>query len=209
QAAAGTRQCLVVGAVAGLAFGVSFVVCARPLLTLIGATDEVAAIGVPILAIVGGTSLFTTVWYIGVSAMSAAGDTRTPMWMAVLSAVLGVPLGYLFLIVLALGPIGAAYASVLDSAVVCVVVLVLLWRGRAGLTIAGGSWRLDPQLVRSVVSVSLPSAAEGSLFSSGVRPLSGSAVRLGPNGAPAHPLRERGGAVVFLRGIGFRGGGSG
>ncbi|TMF65442.1 MAG: hypothetical protein E6I20_05880, partial [Chloroflexi bacterium] len=120
-----TRQSLVLGAVAGLAFGVFFVVFARPLLTLIGATDEVAAIGVPILAIVGGTSLFTTVWYIGVSAMSAAGDTRTPMWMAVLSAVLGVPLGYLFLIVLALGPIGAAYASVLDSAVVCVVVLVL------------------------------------------------------------------------------------
>src|SRR5437870_11010329 len=137
-----TRQSLVLGAVAGLAFGVFFVVFARPLLTLIGATDEVAAIGVPILAIVGGTSLFTTVWYIGVSAMSAAGDTRTPTWMAVLSAVLGVPLGYLFLIVLALGPIGAAYASVLDSAVVCVVVLALLWRGRAGLTIAGGSGRV-------------------------------------------------------------------
>jgi len=200
-----TRQSLVLGAVAGLAFGVFFVVFARPLLTLIGATDEVAAIGVPILAIVGGTSLFTTVWYIGVSAMSAAGDTRTPMWMAVLSAVLGVPLGYLFLIVLALGPIGAAYASVLDSAVVCVVVLVLLWRGRAGLTIAGGSWRLDPQLVRSVMSVSLPSAAESSLFSIGILSLSGYAFRLGTNASAAHQIVNQVEGFSFLPCIGFSG----
>src|SRR2546426_11536901 len=200
-----TRQSLVLGAIAGLAFGVFFVVFARPLLTLIGATDEVAAIGVPILAIVGGTSLFTTVWYIGVSAMSAAGDTRTPMWMAVLSAVLGVPLGYLFLVVLRIGPIGAAYASVLDSAVVCVVVLVLLWRGRVGLTIAGGSWRLDPQLVRSVMSVSLPSAAESSLFSIGILSLSGYAFRLGTNASAAHQIVNQVEGFSFLPCIGFSG----
>src|SRR2546427_401637 len=73
-----TRQSLVLGAFAGLAFGVFFVVFARPLLTLIGATDEVAAIGVPILAIVGGASPFTTGWDIRGSPMSPAGRTTPP-----------------------------------------------------------------------------------------------------------------------------------
>jgi len=200
-----TRQSLVLGAFAGLAFGAFFVVFAAPLLALIGATPEVAAIGVPILAIVGGTSAFTTVWYIGVSAMSAAGDTRTPMWMAVISAVLGVPLGYLFLVVLRIGPIGAAYASVLDSAVVCVVVIVLLWRGRAGLSIAGGAWRLDPQLVRAVMSVSLPSAAESALFSIGILSLSGYAFRLGTEASAAHQIVNQVEGFSFLPCIGFAG----
>src|SRR5712691_2197183 len=138
-----TRQSLVVGAIAGLVVGSMFIIFAAPLLRLLGASEDVVATGVPILALIGAGSAFQTVWFIGVSAVRAAGDSRTPMWIAVLSAALTVPLAYVFIEVVRVGPIGAAYAVVLDGAVICVLVIAVLWRGSADLRLGDGSWRLD------------------------------------------------------------------
>src|SRR2546428_13655158 len=52
-----TRQSLIVGGIAGVAFGVVFVIFAAPLLRLLGASEEVIAVGAPILALVGAGSV--------------------------------------------------------------------------------------------------------------------------------------------------------
>ncbi|HEV8534492.1 MAG TPA: MATE family efflux transporter [Candidatus Limnocylindria bacterium] len=200
-----TRQSLIVGAVAGLAFGVVFVIFAAPLLRLLGASEEVVAVGAPILALVGAGSALQTVWFIGVSAMRAAGDSRTPMWLAVLSVVLSVPLAYFFIEVMHLGPIGAAYSSLVDSAVICALVIAVLWVGRADLRLAGGSWGLDLPTVRSIFAISLPSAAESAMFSFGILALSGFAFRLGTNASAAHQIVNQVEAFSFLPCIGFSG----
>src|SRR5207302_1652646 len=80
-----TRQSIILGALFGVAFGVAFVVFAGPLLRLLGANDEVVSVAVPILALMGAGSVFQTVWFIAASAIRAAGDSRTPMWLAILS----------------------------------------------------------------------------------------------------------------------------
>src|SRR5207237_9204902 len=126
-------------------------------------------------------SVFQTVWYIGVSAIRAAGDSRTPMWLAILSVCVTVPLAFLFIDVLNVGPIGAAYAIVGDGALICALALVFLWRGRADLTIRGGPWGIDVGLIRSIFAISLPSAAERLMFSVGILALSRFAFRLGTN----------------------------
>src|SRR5256712_13347572 len=100
------------------------------------------------------------------------------MWLAILSVILTSPLAFVFIDVVRVGPIGAAYAIVTDSAVICGLSLLLLWRGRAGLSIRGGSLHLYLGLIRSLFTVSLPSAAEGAVFCGGVLSLSGFAFRL-------------------------------
>jgi len=200
-----TRQSLLVGAVAGIAFGVVFVLFAGPLLRLLGAAPDVVEVGAPILALVGAGSGFVTVWFIGVSALRAAGDSRTPMWLAVLSVVLSVPLAFFFIDVARVGPIGAGYASLADSAVICALVLVLLWNGRADLRIAGGRWRLDPATVRAIFAISLPSGAESALFSFGILALSGFAFRLGTEASAAHQIVNQVESFSFLPCIGFSG----
>src|SRR5439155_8675797 len=158
------RQSILLGAIAGVVFGVFFIVFASPLLRLLGANEEVVAVGAPILALMGGASVFQTVWFISLSAVRAAGDSRTPMWLAILSVILTIPLAFVFIDVVRVGPIGAAYAIITDSAVICGLSLLLLWRGRAGPGIRGRAWRLFPVLLPSVFAVCLPSAAGQRLF---------------------------------------------
>ncbi len=199
------RQSIVLGALFGIVFGVGFVVFAAPLLRLLGANEEVVSVAVPILAFMGAGSVFQTVWFIAVSAIRAAGDSRTPMWLAILSVVVTVPLAFLFIDVLRLGPIGAAYAVVTNSAVICVLSLYLLWIGRADLSIRGGNWGLDLDLIRSIFSISLPSAAESVLFSVGILALSGFAFRLGTESSAAHQIVNQVESFSFLPCIGFSG----
>src|SRR5437762_2363881 len=200
-----TRQSLVLGALFGIVFGVGFVVFAAPLLRLLGADEEVVAVAVPILAVMGAGSVFQTVWFIAASAIRAAGDSRTPMWLAILSVCVTVPLAFLFIDVLRVGPIGAAYAVVTNSAVICALSLFLLWEGRADLTIRGGAWGLDAALIRSIFSISLPSAAESAMFSVGILALSGFAFRLGTESSAAHQIVNQVESFSFLPCIGFAG----
>jgi len=200
-----TRQSLLVGAIAGLGVGSTFIVFAAPLLRLLGASEDVVATGTPILAVIGAGSVFQTVWFIGVSAVRAAGDSRTPMWLAVASAALSVPLAYLFIDVVRVGPIGAAYAVVLDGAVICALVVAVLWRGSADLRLGDGSWRLDRATVRSIFAISLPSAAESAMFSFGILALSGFAFRLGTAPGAAHQIVNQVESLSFLPCIAFSG----
>jgi putative MATE family efflux protein len=199
------RQSILLGAIAGVIFGVFFIVFAAQLLGLLGASEEVVAVGTPVLAVMGGASVFQTVWFISLSAVRAAGDSRTPMWLAILSVILTIPLAFFFIDVVRVGPIGAAYAIVTDSAVICVLSLGLLWRGSADLSIRGGSWRLDLGLIRSLFAVSVPSAAESAMFSIGILALSGFAFRLGTNSSAAHQIVNQVESFSFLPCIGFSG----
>jgi putative MATE family efflux protein len=199
------RQSILLGVLAGVAFGAFFAIFAAPLLRLLGAAEDVVAVATPILAIIGAGSVFQTVWYISVSAIRAAGDSRSPMWLAILSTILSVLLLYIFIDLIGVGAIGAAYASVLDSAVICVLAFMLIWRGRADLTIRGGTWRVDPQLVRAIFAISLPSAAESAMFSIGILALSGFAFRLGTESSAAHQIVNQVESFSYLPCIGFAG----
>src|SRR5207237_4050031 len=94
---------------------------------------------------------------------------------------------------------------VTNSAVICALSVFLLWEGRADLTIRGGAWGLDADLIRSVFSISLPSAAESVLFSVGILALSGFAFRLGTESSAAHQIVNQVESFSFLPCIGFSG----
>lgn len=197
------RQSLVLGAVLGVLTGALFAIFAQGLLGLIGAADDVAAAGAPYLAFVGGLNVFGTISIIGVSAMRAAGDTRTPMWLSFAGSALTVPATYLLVTVAGLGIIGAAYAQIAVSVAFCVATVALLWRGIAGLRIGGGPWRLDRATLRSLASISGYSAGESFLFSLGILGLGFLAFRLGTEAYAAHQLVSQLESLSFLPCVGF------
>src|SRR5438552_3360484 len=193
EAADATRQSLVLGAIAGLVFGVGFVFFSADLLRLLGASEEVVAIGAPVLTVVGGANGAATVWLIGTSAMRAAGETRTPMFLTTAGALISVALALVFIDVLGLGPMGSAYASAIGWILGMLAMLAILWRGVAGLSIAGGPWRLTRETIGSIFSISLPSGLESATFSFGMLALIGL-------GQPAQ-------AAIFTLGGALRGAG--
>jgi len=203
EAADATRQSLMLGALAGVVFGVGFVIFAAPLLRLLGASDDVVTIGAPFLAVIGATSGASTVGLIGTSAMRAAGDTRTPMYLALASVVLAVALAYVFIDVLGVGPMGSAYASSIVWVLNVIVVVVLLMRGVAGLSIAGGPWRITRPTTRTLFAISLPSGLESATFSFGILALSGLVFRLSTEDVAAHQIIGQIETFSFFPCIGF------
>lgn len=203
EAADATRQSLLLGAVAGVLFGAFFVLFSAPLLRLLGANEEIVAIGAPFLAVVGAANGAATLWLIGTSAMRAAGDTRTPMFLSIAGIVVSVTLAYVFINVLRIGPMGSAYASSIAWVLGMSAMLVLLWRGVAGLSIAGGPWHLSRATIRLLFGISLPSAAESATFSFGILALSGLVFRLSTEDVAAHQIIGQIETFSFFPCIGF------
>jgi putative MATE family efflux protein len=203
EAADATRQSLLLGGIAGVVFGAFFVLFSAPLLRLLGADEEIVAIGAPFLAVVGAANGAATVWLIGTSAMRAAGDTRTPMFLSIAGIGVSVVLAYLFINVLRIGPMGSAYASSIAWVLGMSAMLVLLWRGVAGLSIAGGPWHLTRATIRTIFAISLPSAAESAIFSFGILFLSGLVFRLSTEAVAAHQIIGQIETFSFFPCIGF------
>ena len=157
----------------------------------------------PVLTILGFANTFATVWLIGTSAMRAAGDTRTPMFLGVAGVVTAVTLAFVFIDVLDVGPIGSAYANTISWMLGMVAMFVLLWRGRAGLRIAGGPWRLSRATVANLFSISVPSALESATFSFGILALSFLTFRLGTAAVAAHQIISTIETFSFFPCIGF------
>jgi putative MATE family efflux protein len=81
--------------------------------------------------------------------------------------------------------------------------VVLLWRGVAGLSIAGGPWRLSRATIRTLFGISLPSAAESAIFSFGILFLSGLVFRLSIEDVAAHQIIGQIETFSFFPCIGF------
>lgn len=203
EAASIVRQSLVLGALLGIATGIAFAVFAEPLIRLIGAAPDVAALGAPYLAVIGGFNVFQTIAIIGTSAMRAAGDTRTPMLLSFGGTLATLVVSYLLIVVLGLGIMGNAYGSVAISATFAALTLAALWRGRMGLRIAGGPWGLFPATVRSIMAISLPSAVESLVFSLGLIFIGGLVLRFGTEAFAAHQILIQLESLSFLPCIGF------
>ena len=203
EAADATRQSLLLGAIAGAGFGAFFVLFSAPLLRVLGADEQIVAVGAPFLAVVGAANGAATVWLIGTSAMRAAGDTRTPMFLSIAGIVVSVGLAYLFINVLRIGPMGSAYASSIAWILGMSAMLVLLWRGVAGLSIAGGPWHLTRATIHTIFAISLPSAAESAIFSFGILFLSGLVFRLSTEAVAAHQIIGQIETFSFFPCIGF------
>lgn len=205
EAASIARQSLVLGGALGVLSGIGFAVFARPLVELIGAAPDVAAQGAPYLAVIGGFNVFQTIAIIGTAAMRAAGDTRTPMALSFGGTLATLVISYAFIVQLGLGIMGGAYAFVAVSAAFAFLTLALLWGGRAGLSIAGGPWGLFPGTVRSIMSISLPSAVESLVFSLGLIFVGGLVLRFGTEAYAAHQIVIQLESLSFLPCIGFSG----
>lgn len=140
---------------AGLLFG-------GPLIALLGAEPDVVRLGGLYLTLVFGVAPMRIVGLVGARALQGAGDTRTPMLLNgsvnLLNALLTVSLG------LGLGPfprlaiVGVGLATAISRTIEAGVVILAIWTPRVPLSL-DPTW--DPTIAKQVVSVSLPTFAEG------------------------------------------------
>jgi len=203
------KQSVLLGLLLGLGLGVISIFLAKPLVQLIGAPAELVEPAALVLRITGGLAVLPVVMFIMGGALRGAGDTRTPMYITASINVLNLAVAYVLIfgvagVVPALGIAGAAWASVVARAVGFLALLVLLFRGRSGLRIAWRtSWRIDRQLLGSLLNISLPAAAEQFLVTFGMMLMSIMVVRMGTAPYAAHQVAMQIEAISVMPCFGF------
>jgi putative MATE family efflux protein len=153
---------LLLGVVLGVPLALAGIFLGEPMIALLGASDEVVALGSLYLAIVLATAPARHVMLIATQALQGTGDTRTPMYINIFANLLNV-VGSL---VLGLGLFGAPELRIVGvglatagsnvaSAVLFFVVLLGPWAS------AGLEWPRNVVIARQLVVIGAPRTAEG------------------------------------------------
>ena len=135
------------------------------LLTLIGAEGEVFEDALDYIEIIFLALPLTFLFFAFRSSLQGAGDTKTAMWLVLLSAGMNVILDP-FLILgwgpfPAMGPRGAAGATFISRAFVTAAGIYILLRGGFGVKLHIGDLRPDRPLLTKLVDVGYPATIDG------------------------------------------------
>ena len=137
----------------------------HPLVSLIGAKGPVYWDAIDYIEVMFVSIPFTFLFFAFRAVLRAAGDTRTAMWLVVISAGLNVVIDPFFILgwggLPALGTRGAAIATLISRVLAAVVGLGILLHGGWGIRLRIGDLTPDLAILRKLVDVGYPATLDG------------------------------------------------
>lgn len=100
----------------------------------------------------------------GNAVLSAAGDTRRPLYYLLFSGVINVLLNLFFVIVCCWDVAGVAAASVISQYISAILILAVLFRSKEGFGLRMNSMRLYPSKIKQILKIGIPAAFQNGLF---------------------------------------------
>ncbi len=154
----------IICAVAGLLLMLASLLASRPILELLGTKEE----------LVDGAETYLRIYSLGLPAaamynygnavLSAAGDTKRPLYILSAAGVLNVVLNLFFVIVCGMAEAGVALASTLSQWLSACLVLVVLIRSTAVYALHPKQIRVHPDMIKRILPLSLSAAAQNAIF---------------------------------------------
>ncbi|MCX7790865.1 MAG: MATE family efflux transporter [Chloroflexaceae bacterium] len=200
------RQVALLGAVVGVMATALGFLGAEPFLAALKAPQETRAISAAYIRITAITFLPTTLLLAITACLRGAGDTRTPLLLMLVVNTINIAVTWLLvngqLGLPALGVTGAAIGTTLARGLGGVVAVALMLRGHAGLRLVL-DWRPDPEMLRRLVRVGLPTAGEQFVFQAALLIFVRFVTNLGTTAYAAHNITITIESVSFLPGMGY------
>lgn len=100
----------------------------------------------------------------GNAVLSAAGDTKRPLYYLSLAGALNVALNLFFVIVCRLGVAGVAAASILSQYLSAVLILRLLFRTQEAFGLRAGCLRISMDKAKRILQIGVPCAFQNAIF---------------------------------------------
>jgi len=181
------KQSLVITVLLSIGIAAIGLFYADPIVRLMGATDEVTAIGGGFLRIVATFSIVIGIMIVGGGTLRGSGDTRTPMLITGFINVINIALDYGLIFgnlgFPRLGPVGSAVATTSARAVGAVMILYVLFKRGSILKLSvRGGWGFHRDAIGRILNIGAPAAAEQVVFQLGFLVFAAMAVSLGtPN----------------------------
>ncbi len=151
-------------AFSGIAIMLLGIVFAGLILTAMHTKDE----------LIGGASLYLRIYLLGTPALamfnfgnavlSAAGDTKRPLYYLTFAGVVNVLLNLFFVLVCKMGVSGVAIASIISQYISAALVLRLLLCSEESFALRKENLHIDRLILRRVLRIGIPSALQYALF---------------------------------------------
>ena len=201
------QQSMLLGALIGVIATLLGVTLARPAMAVLGAERDVVGLGAAYLQVVSSIFFFSTLMFIGNASLRGAGDTRTPLYVMLVVNVLNIVIAWTAINgpfgLPQLGVVGSALGAATGRLVGGVLVLALLVKGRSGIQLNLTGLRPDPDLIRRVLRVGLPTGVEQLLFRTGHMVFAWILASLGTLAYAANQVAINGWSLSFMPGFGF------
>ena len=193
RASDATRQIIVLNVFLGLIMSIAGVFLAPYVVTFMGANEDTFRDATVYFQIVASGLMFQAVTMGITASLRGAGQTRVPMYYNIGSNLLNV-FGNYVLIYGKLGfpkygVTGAAISTTLSRIVACAAALYIAYSGRTRIQINRlGRFRFDFKVIRTVMSIGIPSALEQFLIHSGLMMFARTVSGLGTTHFAAHQI---------------------
>lgn len=208
EAARLARQSIVWSIILSLPLAVIGFFLAGPVIALFGVEADVARIGKEYLQVTMATVVVLIVLMIGGGALRGLGDSQTPMRVTALANFVNVFLTYGLIFGVAglpaLGAVGSAWGTFLSRLLAAAILVIVMWRGRQGVSISGRSnWLPEFGVASSVLRIGVPAALEQLLTSAGFTSMTAIVATLGTAALASHRIAFNVLSLSFLPGFGF------
>ncbi|WP_320993247.1 MATE family efflux transporter [Enterocloster bolteae] len=162
-----------------------------PILRLMNAPDGIIDDTAGYMAVIYA-GLFATAAYNGLAAvMRALGDSRSPLYFLIISAVINVLLDVAFIIWFGMGVEGCAYATVIAQAVSALLCFLYIVRKFDILKLSRADFRISFGIMGRLLSIGIPMGLQFSITAIGTIIVQGPSMSLGLCTLPAFQLRAR------------------
>jgi len=199
---------VVMSVAAGFFFGLLNLIFAKGILNFLGVQEVVMIYALPYFMAVAVPSVFLSMNMVLSSALRGAGDTRTPMRIALLANVINAELDYVLIFGIAgfggMGVLGAGLATSM-ARMVSVLLLLRKFMGNDAMIRMPDlrNWRPDVTILKSIAGISVPAAAERLIMRSGQVIYGGMIIKLGTAAYAAHNIAASIESLSYLPGMGF------
>ncbi len=158
---------LIFGAVLSLLLTVIGVICSPLLMELVNTPADIFSEGERYLRIYTGGFVFVFMYNIITALFSSLGDSKTPLYLLMLSSLSNIALDLLFVLVFRQGVAGLAWATFIAQAAACVIAFVLILRRIGQIPQSKGAVLFAPRDLKDMVVMSVPAILQQSFISVG------------------------------------------
>ncbi len=202
------KQSIIIALGIGLVFGGLNLIFAREILSFLGADESVIRYALPYFLSVAVPCVFLCLMMVLSSSLRGAGDTKTPMKVAIVSNIINIILDYILIFGIfnfqGLGILGAGIATTVSRVMGVLLLLLSVNGNKTKIHIdLFRKWELDLDIIRSISRIGLPAGVEKLIMRFGQLVYGGLIITIGTKAYAAHNIAGTIEAYSYLPGMGF------
>lgn len=202
------RQSIIIALGIGIVCGIINFVFSKNILLLLGAEVRVIQYALPYFFAVAVPAIFLCLMMVLSSSLRGAGDTKTPMKIAIVANIINIVLDYVLIFGIfnfeGLGILGAGIATTVSRVVGVVLLLKKINSNNTKIHIdIFSKWIINKEILKSIIKIGVPAALEKLIMRFGQLVYGGMIIKIGTESYAAHNIAGTIETFSYLPGMGF------